>query len=126
MTGSNPSQDGYIDGTVPVPSKEKGGRAARLFAVDESPGEVANVVTTRMCVYAESAGLTLPRRFVGQAARQLKRLAEEGFDESVLGRAAELMLDRGMNPAVLPSLVVSAQARGLRRYPPGFFGPEDE
>jgi hypothetical protein len=55
-------------------------------------------------------GAEPPKRAVGQVARQVGELTGEGFDEEVIRAALGLMVERRLHPAVLPSLMLEAQA----------------
>lgn len=55
-------------------------------------------------------GSPAPRRLVGQVAKQVGELAREGIPGELIRRALELLFERRLNPAVLPSLIPEASA----------------
>jgi hypothetical protein len=62
--------------------------------------------------HAHLLGVVLPDRVKGATAREVKVLVKEGHDERYIRRALELLTEKGLNPASLPSLVVEAQREG--------------
>lgn len=55
-------------------------------------------------------GSPAPSRVIGQVARGVKELLDEGIDPEVVGRALTLMTERRLHPATLASLVLEAAA----------------
>lgn len=64
----------------------------------------------------KAIGAPAPKRLVGQVARQVGELVKEGLTSDVIRKALELLVERRLNPASLPSLVPEAAA-GPRRPP---------
>ena len=77
-------------------------------APPESPGSqeiVAGYVDA-----VKALGAPAPSRIVGQVARSVKELLDEGVDPSVVERAVALMTERRLHPSTLASLVLEAAA----------------
>lgn len=58
----------------------------------------------------KAIGAPAPKRLVGQVARQVGELVKEGLTADVIRKALELLVERRLNPAALPSLVPEAAA----------------
>lgn len=69
------------------------------------------------------AGHKFPRSFKGHLGSEMKRLAKEGIDEGVIRDAAVLCIDKGLNPANLPSLAVQVRT-DAQRAQSGFQTPD--
>jgi len=99
-SGRGEPSDGV--GSSPGGELEKGNAAA---------AKSASVAVAHMAEYATARSIVLPHRFRGHAAKQLNELAGDGVDQPTLDRAVELLIDKGLSPANLESLVVMAQSR---------------
>ena len=55
-------------------------------------------------------GVDPPDRVKGHIAREVKKLLDEGQDGLVVRKAVMLLVERRMNPSVLPSLILEAAA----------------
>jgi hypothetical protein len=63
-------------------------------------------------------GLPIPSRQVGHVARQVGELFDDGVPPETIARALDLMHERRLNPATLPSLITEAAAGpGSREHP---------
>lgn len=60
-------------------------------------------------------GAIPPRQVIGQVARGVKALIDDGFDAEAIRRALALLVERRLHPSTLPSLMIEAQAGGRSR-----------
>jgi hypothetical protein len=74
------------------------------------------------------ADIKPPKRVVGQMARQIKALQDEGIDPATLRRAVKIAAEKGLNPSTLPNVVIQAAREGKRgrRYTAADMAREDD
>lgn len=89
-------------------------RARTRSASVSEEGIGANDLVAHYVGHATSLGVVLPRQSKGAAAQQVGKLVREGIEPRWIRRALELLTEKGLNPASLPSLVVEAQREGQR------------
>lgn len=71
----------------------------------------AQDIVAGYCDVMTASGSPVPRRLVGMVAKQVGELVRDGIEPDVIRRSLGLMIERGLHPSTLPTLVPEA-ARG--------------
>jgi predicted DNA-binding transcriptional regulator AlpA len=91
------------------------GAGTNAQGVERAGKANAQTVVAHYVDLLAAEGSPAPKRLVGQVARQVGELAKEGIEEALLERAVEILVERRLNPATLPSLILEAAAGPGRR-----------
>jgi hypothetical protein len=94
-------------------SRARADGPARADGRADQTGGAQQLVAGYVARLAE-LGTTAPKRLVGQVARQVGELVDDGVPASTIAAALELMVERRLNPTALASLVTEAEL-GPRR-----------
>ena len=99
------SAEAYVQSFAPKPSEPP---------LKDSPRGTQELVA-HYVDHASLLGVVLPGQTKGATAQQIGKLVTEGIDPRWIRRASELLTEKGLNPASLPSLVVEAQREDHRQ-----------